>query len=56
MFQTAFREDPMSAEVGQAYRTAVLEKGGSENGQKLVADFLGRASNPKAFLKQLAME
>jgi metallopeptidase MepB len=55
IFNTAFKQDPMNAEVGLKYRRTILEKGGSENGLKIMEDFLGRRPNPEAFYKALGL-
>jgi thimet oligopeptidase len=40
-------------EVGMRWRREVLEKGSSDDEMKLVKNFLGRAPNQKAFLKEV---
>lgn len=42
--------------TGQRYRTTVLERGGSVDGDVLVRDFLGREPNSDAFLRELGLE
>lgn len=42
-----------NTEVGMKWRKEVLEKGSSEDEMKLVKNFLGRAPNQKAFLKEV---
>jgi metallopeptidase MepB len=56
IFQSVFERDPMNAEVGLRYRRLVLEKGGSENGLKLVEDLLGRKPDASAFYKRLGLD
>lgn len=45
-----------SNKVGMKWRREVLEKGSSEDEMKLLANFLGRKTNQKAFLKELAIK
>ncbi|WP_322817926.1 M3 family metallopeptidase [Tepidiforma sp.] len=53
---TLFEEaGPLSGEVGRRYRTTILERGGSVDGQQLVRDFLGREPNSEAFLRGLGL-
>lgn len=53
---TLFEEaGPLSGEVGHRYRTTILERGGSVDGQQLVRDFLGREPNAEAFLRGLGL-
>lgn len=53
---TMFEEaGPLSGEVGRRYRTTILERGGSVDGQQLVRDFLGREPNAEAFLRGLGL-
>ncbi len=42
-------------EIGMKWRKEVLEKGSSEDEMKLVKNFLGRAPNQKAFLKEIGV-
>ncbi len=42
-----------NTEVGMKWRHEVLEKGSSEDEMKLIKNFLGRAPNQKAFLKEV---
>ena len=44
-----------SAEVGRAYRRAILEPNGSKPGDELVRDFLGRDSSIDSFLRLRGM-
>jgi metallopeptidase MepB len=55
MFATAFKADPMDSRAGLRYRTAVLEKGGSQDELKTVTDFLGRPPKTDAFYKALGL-
>jgi metallopeptidase MepB len=55
IFRTIFESDPMNAEAGLRYRRLLLEKGGSENGLKLVEDILGRKPSVAAFHKKLGL-
>jgi metallopeptidase MepB len=56
LFKTLFEHDPMNAEVGLRYRRVVLEKGGGENGLKLLEDILGRKPDVFAFYKELGLD
>ncbi|MEX2081700.1 MAG: M3 family metallopeptidase, partial [Dehalococcoidia bacterium] len=47
---------PFDPATGAAYRRAVLERGGSVDGDELVRDFLGREPNTDAFLRELGLE
>ena len=54
MFKTKGNKNLMTnTEVGMKWRHEVLEKGSSEDEMKLVKNFLGRAPNNKAFLKEV---
>ena len=44
------------ASVGRDYRTGILERGGSVDGDVLVRDFLGREPNPAAFMRDLGLD
>ncbi|MCC7365816.1 MAG: Zn-dependent oligopeptidase [Dehalococcoidia bacterium] len=46
---------PLDRSIGAHYRTAVLERGGSVDGDQLVRDFLGREPNSDAFLRGLGL-
>lgn len=53
-FKTKGNKNVMTnVEVGMKWRREVLEKGSSEDEMKLVKNFLGRAPNQKAFLKEV---
>lgn len=43
----------LNAEFGKKYRETILAKGGSEDEEQLLVDFLGRKPNNEAFLKSL---
>ncbi len=43
-------------EIGLKFRREILEKGGSEDEQKLVENFLGRPVNNEPFLKAIGLE
>jgi thimet oligopeptidase len=47
---------PLDPGTGAEYRTAVLERGGSVDGDELVRSFLGREPNNEAFLRGLGLE
>jgi thimet oligopeptidase len=54
---TVFEEHgPLDEGTGARYRAAVLERGGSVDGDQLVRDFLGREPNNAAFLRGLGLE
>jgi len=42
-----------NTEIGMKWRSDVLEKGGSDDEMKLIKNFLGRAPNNRAFLKEV---
>jgi thimet oligopeptidase len=53
-FKTKGNKNVMTnTEVGMKWRREVLEKGSSEDEMKLVKNFLGRAPNQKAFLREV---
>ncbi len=45
------REGILDPEVGRAFRTSVLEPGGSRDGDDLVEAFLGRPADPQSYLR-----
>ena len=47
---------PLDPGTGRHYRTTVLERGGSVDGDELVRSFLGREPNNEAFLRGLGLE
>lgn len=53
MFYTIFKANPMNYLEGRRYRYAVLEKGGSLDGMKILTDFLGREPQTDAFYKEI---
>jgi metallopeptidase MepB len=55
MFYTVFKADPMNSEEGRRYRYTVLEKGGSQDEMKTLAEFLGREPKREAFYKELGL-
>lgn len=53
---TRFEEaGPLNPALGREYRRRVLERGGGEDGDSLVRDFLGREPNSDAFLRGLGL-
>ena len=56
VFHTVFKADPMSTKEGRRYRYAVLEKGGSWNGVKILTEFLGRRPCDDSFNGELGLE
>lgn len=55
MFSKFAADGVTNPEVGRAYRTAILEKGGSSPATQMLEDFLGRAPNNEAFLADLGI-
>ncbi|HMS59264.1 MAG TPA: M3 family metallopeptidase [Tepidiformaceae bacterium] len=47
---------PLDRATGRAYREAILERGGTEDGDALVRGFLGREPNNAAFLRGLGLD
>ncbi|KAF4487432.1 Saccharolysin [Colletotrichum fructicola Nara gc5] len=56
MFSVGFKSDPMNGKEGRRYRHTVLEKGGSEDANLLVTQFLGREPNSGAFIASLGID
>jgi thimet oligopeptidase len=48
-----FRGDLMNSQTGMQYRKAILERGGEAYADELVRAFLGRASDSKAFYREI---
>ena len=55
MFSKFEDEGVTNPKVGMAYRRAVLERGGTVDGEQLLVDFLGREPNNEAFLRKLGI-
>jgi Zn-dependent oligopeptidase len=55
MFSRFEEEGVTNPEVGMAYRDAVLAKGGTVDGDRMLEDFLGRRPNNEAFLRKLGI-
>ncbi len=51
--RTAFAANKLDPAVGMRYRSTVLANGGQKPAKELVADFLGRETNSKAFFDYL---
>jgi Zn-dependent oligopeptidase len=51
MFQSKFKQDPLSAEQGALYRQHILANGSSVDADVMLERFLGRPPNSDAFLK-----
>ena len=51
--RTAFAADKLDADVGSRYRRIILGNGGQVAAADLMQQFLGRASDSKAFFKSL---
>jgi thimet oligopeptidase len=47
---------PEAEGAGRAYRTGILERGGTVDGEALVREFLGREPRPEAFLRDLGVD
>ena len=47
---------PLDRATGKAYREAILERGGTMDGDALVRGFLGREPNNAAFLRGLGLD
>lgn len=56
MWKTCFRDDPMNKAAALRYRHMILDKGGSVDEAKMVADFLGREPNSDAFLENIGVK
>jgi thimet oligopeptidase len=56
MFSRFETEGVLSPKVGAEYRAAILEQGGSKDGDELLRDFLGREPNQEAFLRHIGIE
>ena len=56
MFTRFEGEGLLDPALGAEYRRAVLERGGSVDGDQLVRDFLGREPNSDAFLRGLGLQ
>lgn len=55
MFYTIFKANPMDPTQGRRYRHTVLEKGGSQEEMRTLAEFLGREPKTEAFYKELGL-
>ena len=55
MFSLFDENGILDKKTGLRYRDIILAKGSSEDALALVAEFLGRAPNNKAFLKELGL-
>ncbi|MFN8558610.1 MAG: M3 family metallopeptidase [Dehalococcoidia bacterium] len=56
MFTRFAAEGPLNPATGVAFRRAVLEPGGSRDGEEMVRAFLGRAPSSAAFLRDLGLD
>src|SRR5262249_18074612 len=56
MFTRFEQAGPLDPSTGRAYRDIILARGGSEDGDVLVREVLGREPNTDAFLRQLRLE
>jgi thimet oligopeptidase len=55
MFSRFAADGLTNPDVGRAYRTAILERGGSRPATEMLEDFLGRPPNNEAFLAELGI-
>ena len=55
MFTRFQKEGVLNPKTGRDYRDAILAKGRTEDPDQLLQEFLGRAPNEDAFLKQIGM-
>lgn len=53
MFETVFKQDPLSPEAGLRYRREILQPGGEREEMESLTKFLGRAPSNEAFMKKL---
>lgn len=53
LFRIIFKQHPMNGTAGSRYRYEFLEKGGSQDEIKTVADFLERELNEETFYGEL---
>lgn len=53
MFETVFRQDPMSPAAGLKYRKEILEYGGERDELVSLTEFLGRPPNNEAYTRLL---
>ncbi len=56
MFTCFEQRGVFDRDTGRRYRTLILERGGSVDGDVLVRDFLGRDPNMDAFLREIGLE
>jgi len=57
MFETVFRPAGVfNQEAGKRYREKILAPGASKDATELLEDFLGRAPNEKAFIKNMGIK
>ena len=55
LFATIKKHGLLNPEIGERYSNKVLSKGGSKDPNELLFDFLGRAPNNEAFLRDLGL-
>ncbi|KZV65296.1 metallopeptidase MepB [Peniophora sp. CONT] len=53
MYQSVFKADPLSPELGTRYRESILQPGGSRDEHDSLKEFLGRPANSEAFMREL---
>lgn len=56
MFDTIKKHGLLNPEIGQKYVSCVIGKGGSEDPNNLLRDFLGREPNQDAFLRDMGLQ
>lgn len=53
MYETIFKQDPLSVEAGMRYRKEILLPGGERPEMESLTRFLGRAPTNEAFMRRL---
>ena len=56
MFTRFAREGVLNPKTGRDYRDIILAKGRTEDPDELLREFLGRAPNEEAFLRQIGIQ
>jgi metallopeptidase MepB len=55
VFHSVFKANSMDSDAGKEYRRAVLEKGGSNDGMRILFAFLGREPRLDPFYEELGV-